>query len=88
VVLRRLDLILGPTDRAFEDELSQRHIPTLPECRSLSASGLRIVREALIARIAQASSLVSDQPTRDWIGLTDKQTKILFFWQRELQPRI
>lgn len=69
-VLRRLDLVLGLTDRAFEDELSQRHIPTLPECRSLSASALCIVREALIARIAQASSLVSDKPDRDWIGLT------------------
>ena len=69
-VLRRLDLILGPTDRAFEDELSQRHIPILAECRSLSASALSIVREALIARIAQASSLVSEEPSRDWIGLT------------------
>ena len=28
------------------------------------------VREALIARIAQASSLVTDDPSRDWIGLT------------------
>jgi len=69
-VLRHLDLVLGPTDRAFEDELSQRHIPTMAECSSLNASALRIVREALIARIAQASSLVSEDPTRDWLGLT------------------
>ena len=73
-VLRRLDLVLGPTDRAYEDELSQRHIPTLAECRLLSASALSTVREALIARISQASSLVSADPRRDWIGL-NRQTK-------------
>jgi len=73
-VLRRLDLVLGPTDRAYEDELSQRHIPTLAECRLLSASALSTVREALISRISQASSLVSADPRRDWIGL-NRQTK-------------
>ena len=74
-VLSRLELVLGPTDRAFEDELSQRHIPLLPECRFLSASALSMVREALIARIAQASSLVSAQPDRDWIGLTRQESE-------------
>lgn len=83
-VLRRLDLVLGPTERAFEDELSQRHIPTLPECRSLSASALGIVREALIARIAQASSLVSDQPDRDWIGLTSQANENPFLLAKRI----
>ena len=71
-VLRRLDIILGPTERAFEDELAQRHIATLPECDSMNASSLARVREALIARIDEASSLVSGDPSRDWVGLTRK----------------
>ena len=71
-VLRRLDIILGPTERAFEDELTQRHIATLAECKSMNASSLARVREALIGRIAEASSLVTDDPSRDWVGLTHK----------------
>lgn len=71
-VLSRLDIILGPTDRAFEDELAQRHIATLDECKSMSASSLARVCEALIARIAMASSLVAYDSSRDWVGLTHK----------------
>ncbi|MBW2689370.1 MAG: DUF4297 domain-containing protein [Deltaproteobacteria bacterium] len=71
-VLRRLDIILGLTERAFEDELTQRHIATLAECESMSVSSLARVREALIARIAEASSLIVDDPSRDWVGLTRK----------------
>ena len=71
-VLSRLEIILGPTDRAFEDELAQRHIATLDECESMSASSLARVREAMITRIAMASSLVSDDSSRDWVGLTHK----------------
>jgi hypothetical protein len=69
-VLKRTDLVLGLTDRAFEDELSQRHVSTLPECTLMNVSALTQVREALIARIAVASSLVTGDPSRDWIGLT------------------
>lgn len=71
-VLKRLDIVLGPTSRAFEDEIALRHIATLDECKSMSALFLSRVSDALIARIAKASSLVSDDPTRDWIGLTCK----------------
>jgi hypothetical protein len=71
-VLRRLDFIIGPTDRAFEEELAQRHIAALDECKSMNAASLARVREALIARIALASSLVANDPNRDWIGITYK----------------
>ena len=71
-VLRRMEVVLGPTDRAFEEELSIRHIPTLDECKSMSASSLARVCDGLIAMIAKASSLVSDDPSRDWVGLTHK----------------
>lgn len=69
-VLKRMDVTLGPTERAYEDELCQRHISTLADCKSMNASVLAKVREALIAQVAQASSLVSSDPSRDWIGLT------------------
>lgn len=44
-VLRRFDIILGLTDRAFEDEVAQRHIATFPECVSMSPSSLARVTE-------------------------------------------
>jgi hypothetical protein len=71
-VLYRLDIILGPTERAFEDELSQRHIATSNECKSMNVPLLSRVCDALISRIAKASSLVSHNSSRDWIGLTCK----------------
>lgn len=70
LVLKRLDVIVGPTERAYEDELCQRHIPTLPECKTIPAQTLAKVHESLISLIAQASSLVSSDPSRDWVGLT------------------
>jgi hypothetical protein len=69
-VFKRMDVTLGPTERAYEDELCQRHISTLADCKSMNALALAKVREALIAQVAQASSLVSSDPSRDWIGLT------------------
>lgn len=69
-VLRRLHVIVGPTERAYEDELCQRHISTLVDCKLMSASALSNIREVLIALVAQASSLVSNNPSQNWISLT------------------
>lgn len=69
-VLKRTDLIVGPTERAYEDELCQSHISTLEDCRSMSAPALRRVMEALIAALAEAASLVSSDSSRHWVGLT------------------
>lgn len=69
-VLKRTDLILGPTERAYEDELCQSHVSTLDDCRSMNASLLKRVMEALIASLAEAASLVSSDPSRHWVGLT------------------
>ena len=62
--------LLGPTERAYEDELAQRHVSRLTQCASASADTLARVRESLIALVAQAASLFTDDPSRDWIGLT------------------
>ncbi len=50
----------------------------------MSASALSAVREALIARIAQASSLVSADPTRDWIGLTRQTNEDPFLFAKRI----
>ena len=72
-VIKRLDLVLGPTERAYEDEVCQRHISKLPECVSASASALAKVRESLIELLARAASLCTDDPSRDWYGLTKEE---------------
>jgi hypothetical protein len=68
-VLSRLDLISGPTERAFEDELAQSHVSSLRDCAALSASALGRVRDALIATVAEASSLFVGDPARHWVAL-------------------
>lgn len=71
VVLERLDWVSGPTDRAFEDELAQSHLPKLAECSNLGPSVLARVRDALIASVQEASSLFTDDPARHWVALND-----------------
>jgi Cap4 dsDNA endonuclease len=68
-VLSRLDLVQGPTLGAFEDELCQRHLSTLAECSNLSAAALARIREALIAKVGESSSLFTDDPARHWVAL-------------------
>jgi hypothetical protein len=68
-LLSCLDLVLGPTDRAFEDEIAHTHVPKLSGCAELSASDLGAVCRRLIARIADASSLTSNDPAKHWIPM-------------------
>ncbi|NMC31217.1 MAG: DUF4297 domain-containing protein [Veillonellaceae bacterium] len=68
-LLKRLDIVVGPTDRAFEDELCQTHIPELSQCAHMDAQRLQVICEALINRVARASSLVSRSPSRSWVGV-------------------
>lgn len=69
-VLQRLELVLGPTEKAFEDELCQSHLPTLPLCSGLSAGSLKKVLNSLIGLMERAASLQSKDPLRHCIGLT------------------
>ncbi|WP_152558003.1 dsDNA nuclease domain-containing protein [Methanosarcina soligelidi] len=71
-VLQRLDLVLGPTERAYNDELVQRHITTLKGCESMNVLSLSRVRDSLISMVFKASSRISDNPSRDWVGLMCK----------------
>lgn len=67
-VLKRLDLVLGPTDRAFEEELNQRHLATLPQCMPMNALTLSRVRDCLMEKVTTASSLYTSSPTQHWLG--------------------
>ena len=69
-VLQRLELVPGPTERAFEDELCQTHLPTLSQCSVLSAGSLAKVLNSLIGLIERAASLHSNDPLRHYVGLT------------------
>ena len=69
-VLQRLELVPGPTERAFEDELCQTHLPTLSQCSGLSARSLAKVLNSLIALMERAASLRSNDPLRHCVGLT------------------
>ena len=69
-VLRRLELVHGLTERAFEDELCQTHLPALPQCSRLSAGSLTKVLNSLIGLMERAASLQSDDPLRHCVGLT------------------
>lgn len=68
--LKKVELIHSLTERAFEDELCQRHISTLNGCADLSAEKLRKVSASLMSLVLNASSLNSSDPSRDWAGLT------------------
>ena len=69
-VLQRLELVPGPTERAFEDELCQTHLPTLSQCSVLSAGSLAKVLNSLIGLIERAAALQSNDPLRHYVGLT------------------
>jgi hypothetical protein len=63
-VFQRIKLVHGPTERAFEDEICQTHLPSLDLCEGLSAGSLAKILNALIARMELASSLSSSNPLR------------------------
>lgn len=68
-VLQRLELVKGPTEDAFEDEICQTHLPTLDQCTQMNAATLSRVCGALIARVFEASSLLAQDPSRNWVDV-------------------
>ena len=74
-VLKHLKLVPGPPLQNFEDVLSLTHISKLENCSKLNASLLARVREALIQRVALASSLTSDDPAQHYAALNRERHK-------------
>lgn len=65
-VLKKLRLISGPALTSFDAELTQDHLPHMPECASLSVPALKALRDELVALVYRASSLANDDPSRHW----------------------
>jgi hypothetical protein len=64
VVLRRLDLINGPSRDSFHAVVAHEHLGRLPECCNLEPARLDEFCEDLIALVCLASSLVVTDPIR------------------------
>lgn len=66
VVLKKVRLKIGPALTSFDAELTQNHLPHLPECTSLSVSALKALRDELVSLVYRASSLANEDPARHW----------------------
>lgn len=64
--LHKLYLVKGPSLDAYEAEIVQDHLSTLPDCEGQSVDVLKHICKNLIARIFEASSLMVDDPSRHW----------------------
>ena len=73
-VLKNLNFVLGPTYRGFEDEIAQTHIAKLPQCCNLNPQKLSRICDALIQKVAEASSLYSNDPAKHYPWFHDSET--------------
>jgi Cap4 dsDNA endonuclease len=63
-VLKRMNLVVGPTRNDFDASLSHEHIARLDDCRALNAAQLDSLRDELVAVVCRASSLHVTDPVR------------------------
>lgn len=70
-VLRRMDIILGPSRNDFDAVLSHEHLPRVDGCKLLTPAQLDGFRDDLIAAIHRASSLHVTDPIRHLRPLID-----------------
>ena len=65
-VLKKMGLIVGPTEQSFEAEIQQNHIPHVAGCGHLIPSQLASLLDSLIGRVWQASSKSYQGPERHY----------------------
>jgi len=70
LVLSRVELVNGPTERAFEDEICQRHLPRIKECQGLTPKSLNRIFNSLITLIECAADVQCLDPLRHIFGIT------------------
>ena len=63
-VLKKLAFLSGPTREGFEAVIAHESLPKHPMCRACTAATLNDIRDHLISRVFQASSLRCDDPAR------------------------
>lgn len=69
-VLRRLEIVKGPSRRDFDATLAQQHIGGLAECAHLAPGPLRELCNDLVARFHRAASLYVVDPDRHLAGFS------------------
>ena len=69
-VLKRLELVPGPSLDDFDAVVAHEHIGQVPQCSSCTPSQLNALRDELIHLIYRASSLAINDGSRHWIGIT------------------
>lgn len=70
-VLKKVRFAIGPALASFDAELTQNHLPHLPECASLSVPALKALRDELVSLVYRASAQANEDPTRHWYCILD-----------------
>ncbi len=65
-VLKRVDLIVGPSLEDFEAAISLQHIGGIESCAMLVAARINAIRDELIQKVHDASSNRVDDPSKHW----------------------
>lgn len=65
-VLKRTDLVLGPSLDDFEPVISLEHIAGLKSCSGLVPARINAIRDELIQKVHDASSNRVDDPSKHW----------------------
>jgi len=68
-VLKRVDLINGPGRDSFDAEIAHNHLPCISECQRLSPAKLNDIRDEIIYKIYDASSLKVEDPAKHYRSL-------------------
>lgn len=63
-VLKKLEFLQGPSRDDYEDTLVARHLPAIADCKNLVVAELAAVRDELIQKVWEASSLSIEGPTK------------------------
>jgi hypothetical protein len=69
-VLLRVELVIGPTERAFENEICQAHLPLIVECKGLTPGSLSKVLNSLIGLMERAADVQCSDHLRHCVGIT------------------
>lgn len=69
-VLSRVELVNGPTEKAFEAEICQDHLPLITECKGLTPGSLNRVLHSLIGLMERAADVQCSDPMRHCVGIT------------------
>lgn len=92
LILKKIRLIKGPGRDSFDAEISHDHISRLKGCESYSPSILNSVRDELVQKVYEASSLKVDDPGRHYYCLHENTANNPYLNSKKLivgeMPRI